>query len=58
MHRDLAAILNLEIAYEGGIKIKNGTWSAPMSYPESFAMLVKMVRDKGLELPTYLRSLA
>jgi hypothetical protein len=55
MHRDLASRLKLEVAYEGGVKIKNGTWTPPMTYPESFAMLMRLAREQHIKLPAYLK---
>jgi hypothetical protein len=58
MLRELGSVLKLEITYDGGIKVKNGTWTAPMSYPECFAMLMKMARERGVKLPKSVRAVS
>lgn len=56
MHQDLARRLNVQIAYDGGIKVKDGEgpWSPPMTYPESFGYLTHLARSRNVALPEYL----
>jgi hypothetical protein len=51
---ELASVLKLEIAYDGGIKIKNGMWTPPMSPLESFDFLRKFANDNHIKVPAYL----
>lgn len=49
VHRELAACLKLDIAYDGGIKIKDGTWTPPMSYQEAYEMLMRIAEGEDVE---------
>lgn len=51
---ELASALKLEIAYEGGIKIKNGAWTPPMARLEAFNFLRKFASDNHIKVPEYL----